>query len=82
MQVRCIASTNTHAAHTITLMLHIQSHSHSQHSCCHNLQDENGKDVYRSYTPVSDDEQLGSVDFVIKVRPQGAVGVHLAPLHM
>lgn len=27
---------------------------------------DDGKDVYRSYTPVSDDDQLGSVDFVIK----------------
>mmetsp|Transcript_738 Transcript_738/g.2013 ORF Transcript_738/g.2013 Transcript_738/m.2013 type:complete len:292 (-) Transcript_738:43-918(-) len=33
--------------------------------------DDDGKDVYRSYTPVSDDDQLGSVDFVIKVYPQG-----------
>lgn len=33
--------------------------------------DDEGKDVYRSYTPVSDDDQLGSVDFVIKIYPQG-----------
>ncbi|KAG1681583.1 hypothetical protein FOA52_014091 [Chlamydomonas sp. UWO 241] len=32
---------------------------------------EDGKDVYRSYTPVSDDDQLGSVDFVIKIYDQG-----------
>ena len=34
-------------------------------------QDTDGKDVYRSYTPVTDDDQLGTVDFVIKVYPQG-----------
>lgn len=34
-------------------------------------QGADGKDVYRSYTPVSDDGQLGAVDFVIKVYPTG-----------
>ena len=34
------------------------------------MQDDEGKDVYRSYTPVSDNDQLGSVSFVIKVYPQ------------
>ena len=29
--------------------------------------DGEGKDIYRPYTPVSSDDQLGSVDFVIKV---------------
>ena len=32
--------------------------------------DSEGKDVYRSYTPVSDDKQRGWVDFVIKIYPQ------------
>lgn len=34
-------------------------------------QDADGKDIYRPYTPVSDDDQLGSVDFVIKLYPEG-----------
>ena len=33
-------------------------------------QDADGKDVYRSYTPISDDKQKGRVDFVIKLYPQ------------
>lgn len=35
------------------------------------LQGKDGKDVFRPYTPVSDDRQLGFVDFVIKVYPTG-----------
>lgn len=33
--------------------------------------DDDGKDIYRPYTPVSDDDQRGSVDFVIKLYPEG-----------
>lgn len=33
--------------------------------------DAEGKDVYRPYTPVSSDDTLGRVEFVIKVYPQG-----------
>eukprot|EP00983_Pelagomonas_calceolata_P132219 1161845-Pelagomonas_calceolata.AAC.6 len=44
--------------------------------------DENGKDVYRSYTPVSDDQQRGSVDFVIKVYPQGKMSQVLNSLQV
>ena len=36
----------------------------------HSRQDAEGKDVYRAYTPVSDDKQKGRVDFVIKIYPQ------------
>jgi len=43
---------------------------------------ETGKDVYRSYTPVSDDEQRGSVDFVIKVYPQGKMSQALNRLQV
>lgn len=32
--------------------------------------DADGADVYRSYTPTSDDDTLGSVEFVIKLYPQ------------
>ncbi len=32
--------------------------------------DADGKDVYRSYTPISSDKMLGRVDFVIKTYPQ------------
>ncbi|KAF5827986.1 hypothetical protein DUNSADRAFT_18392 [Dunaliella salina] len=42
--------------------------------------DENGKDIYRSYTPISDDQQRGSVDFVIKVYPQGKMSQALKRL--
>jgi cytochrome-b5 reductase len=31
--------------------------------------DADGKDVYRSYTPTSDDDLLGAVQFVIKLYP-------------
>lgn len=33
--------------------------------------DPEGKDVYRPYTPTSDDDLIGFVEFVIKVYPQG-----------
>lgn len=33
--------------------------------------DSDGKDVYRPYTPVTDDDTLGSVEFVIKIYPHG-----------
>lgn len=33
--------------------------------------DEEGKDVYRPYTPTTDDDTLGRVEFVIKVYPNG-----------
>ncbi len=36
----------------------------------HTLQDAEGKDVYRSYTPVSVNNLKGRVDFVIKLYPQ------------
>ncbi|KAG2495238.1 hypothetical protein HYH03_006511 [Edaphochlamys debaryana] len=41
-------------------------------------QDAEGKDVYRPYTPVSDDDQLGCVDFVIKLYPEGKMSQILA----
>lgn len=43
---------------------------------------EDGKDVYRSYTPVSDNDQLGSVDFVIKIYPQGKMSQVLNKLEV
>eukprot|EP00878_Enallax_costatus_P004942 GHUV01005198.1.p1 GENE.GHUV01005198.1~~GHUV01005198.1.p1 ORF type:complete len:307 (+),score=67.97 GHUV01005198.1:76-921(+) len=33
--------------------------------------DADGKDVYRPYTPVTDDDTLGAVEFVIKIYPHG-----------
>eukprot|EP00882_Tetradesmus_deserticola_P016459 GHRQ01017583.1.p1 GENE.GHRQ01017583.1~~GHRQ01017583.1.p1 ORF type:complete len:249 (+),score=84.23 GHRQ01017583.1:339-1085(+) len=33
--------------------------------------DDEGKDVYRPYTPTTDDDTLGQVEFVIKVYPSG-----------
>jgi hypothetical protein len=45
-------------------------------------QDEEGKDVYRSYTPVSSDSQLGYVDFVIKLYPQGKMSQILSKMQV
>jgi hypothetical protein len=42
--------------------------------------DADGKDVYRPYTPVSDDDALGRVEFVIKVYPQGKMSQAVAGL--
>lgn len=36
-----------------------------------NAKGADGKDVIRSYTPISDDDMLGAVEFVIKIYPQG-----------
>lgn len=44
--------------------------------------DSNGKDVFRPYTPVSDDDLVGFVDFVVKVYPQGVMGKHLDALEI
>lgn len=44
--------------------------------------DEEGKDIYRAYTPISDDDQLGSVDFVIKLYPQGKMSCVLNKLEV
>lgn len=44
--------------------------------------DAEGKDVYRAYTPVSDDDQLGSVEFVIKIYPQGKMSQVLNKLEV
>ena len=41
---------------------------------------DDGKDVYRAYTPVSDDAQLGSVDFVIKLYEQGKMSKIISKL--
>jgi cytochrome-b5 reductase len=46
------------------------------------MKGEDGKDVYRAYTPVSDDAQLGFVDFVIKVYPQGKMSQILDKLNL
>uniref|UniRef100_A0A7S1T145 NADH-cytochrome b5 reductase n=1 Tax=Tetraselmis chuii TaxID=63592 RepID=A0A7S1T145_9CHLO len=41
-----------------------------------------GKEVVRSYTPVSGEDQLGSVDFVIKVYPAGEMTPLLGALQL
>ena len=33
--------------------------------------DAEGKDVYRPYTPITDDDTVGAVEFVIKLYPAG-----------
>ncbi|KXZ46818.1 hypothetical protein GPECTOR_40g552 [Gonium pectorale] len=43
---------------------------------------EDGKDIIRSYTPVSDDDLLGAVDFVIKIYPQGKMSQAIAKLQV
>ncbi|GAX80681.1 hypothetical protein CEUSTIGMA_g8116.t1 [Chlamydomonas eustigma] len=42
--------------------------------------DGDGKDVYRSYTPISDNSLLGRVDFLIKLYPQGKMSQVIAAL--
>jgi cytochrome-b5 reductase len=44
--------------------------------------DELGKEVMRSYTPVTGDETAGYVDFVIKVYPQGKMSRHVDSLNL
>ncbi|MEW5308743.1 MAG: hypothetical protein WDW38_000679 [Sanguina aurantia] len=44
--------------------------------------DTEGKDVFRPYTPVSDDLQLGSVEFVIKLYPAGKMSQVLSKLEV
>lgn len=44
--------------------------------------DTEDKAVFRSYTPVSDDLQLGSVEFVIKLYPQGKMSQVLNKLEV
>eukprot|EP00798_Chlamydomonas_sp_ICE-L_P005077 gene5077-34875_t len=43
---------------------------------------EDGKDVYRSYTPVSDDALLGAVEFVIKLYPTGKMSQIISKLQV
>lgn len=45
-------------------------------------QGPDGKDVYRSYTPVSDDDLRGAVEFVIKVYPEGKMSQALNRLQV
>lgn len=42
---------------------------------------ENGKDVVRPYTPVSDTEDRGFFDLVVKTYPQGVMSKHLSTLN-
>jgi cytochrome-b5 reductase len=42
--------------------------------------DGDGKTVMRSYTPVTGNETMGYVDFVIKVYPQGKMSQHVDQL--
>lgn len=42
--------------------------------------DGDGKDVYRPYTPVTDDDTLGAVEFVIKLYEQGKMSQVLAKM--
>lgn len=44
--------------------------------------DEEGKDVFRPYTPTSDNDQLGFVDFVVKIYPGGKMGAALERLRI
>ncbi len=40
------------------------------------------KEVVRSYTPISSDEDKGYVDFMIKSYPQGNISAHMATLNI
>mmetsp|Transcript_20074 Transcript_20074/g.36087 ORF Transcript_20074/g.36087 Transcript_20074/m.36087 type:complete len:280 (-) Transcript_20074:291-1130(-) len=42
--------------------------------------DSEGKDIYRPYTPVTDDQTPGYVDFIIKLYPTGKMSQILAPM--
>lgn len=42
--------------------------------------DDSGKDFFRPYTPTTDDDTPGHVDFVIKVYPGGKMSQHLEHL--
>ena len=42
--------------------------------------DEDGKDVYRPYTPVTDDDLPGAVEFVIKLYPSGKMSQVLSKM--
>jgi len=42
---------------------------------------ENGKDVIRPYTPVSDTEDTGFFDLVVKEYPQGVMSKHIHSMH-
>lgn len=44
--------------------------------------DADGKDVYRPYTPTTDDDTPGSVEFVIKLYPQGKMSQALSKLRV
>ena len=39
--------------------------------------DDDAKDFFRPYTPTTDDDTPGHVDFVIKVYPEGKMSQHL-----
>ncbi|GIL58869.1 hypothetical protein Vafri_13837 [Volvox africanus] len=43
---------------------------------------EDGNDIYRPYTPVSDDDQMGAVDFIIKIYPQGKMSQVIAKMQL
>lgn len=44
--------------------------------------DSDGKDFFRPYTPTTDDDTPGHVDFVIKVYPEGKMSQHLDKLEV
>lgn len=44
--------------------------------------DADGKDFFRPYTPTTDDDTPGHVDFVIKVYPEGKMSQHLEKLEI
>lgn len=43
---------------------------------------DDGKDIYRPYTPTSDDDLLGAVEFVIKIYPQGKMSQVIAKMQV
>lgn len=43
---------------------------------------DDGKDVFRPYTPVTDDDELGVVEFVIKTYPAGKMSRAVAALRV
>jgi len=44
--------------------------------------EENGNEVIRSYTPVTSDDEVGYVELVVKIYPDGKMGQYLDHLHI
>eukprot|EP01012_Entosiphon_sulcatum_P057472 TRINITY_DN81243_c0_g1_i1.p1 TRINITY_DN81243_c0_g1~~TRINITY_DN81243_c0_g1_i1.p1 ORF type:complete len:291 (-),score=66.29 TRINITY_DN81243_c0_g1_i1:58-903(-) len=53
-----------------------------QHISLSTVDPSNGKEVLRSYTPTSSNDDKGHFDLVVKIYPQGIMGQHLVKLNL